>query len=342
MMYSMKKLVYIFLIITLYCGCSSNSSTEKHQSKRDNIINVRDRIKEIVIEDVLLNNLVRPQVINKYLFMTDYFSTDEFIHIFDKNNFEYITSTAMKGQGPGEIARIGHMIAEDKVNHKFYVSDYAKYKIFSYDLDSVISDPTYLPVEKMKMSEVMIPNDYKYINDTLSIGLFMEPIGSNDFRHLVGKFNMKTGVVDLMNYTTHPDVKKKRVFFDVSMDQGIYVECYMPHDVITIWSLDGELKYNIYGPYWETETHGMDYFGPVEFCNNKIVVLYTGEKGFKDGKSTSSTKFMIFDLEGNYLKTLETGYSIKHFCYDKDNNRIVMNMDDDMQFTYLDMNGLLN
>lgn len=49
----MNKTVCLLLIIVFSLGCSSNSTTEKHQGKRDNIINVHDQIKEITIGDIL-------------------------------------------------------------------------------------------------------------------------------------------------------------------------------------------------------------------------------------------------------------------------------------------------
>lgn len=337
----MNKIVYLF-ILTVFClGCSSNSTTEKYQDKRDHIINVHEQVKEIVMEDVLINNYSWPQIIDKYIFIVDYKSADEFIHIFDKGNFKYITSTALRGEGPGEIVRLGH-IAEDKENRKFHALDQGKREIFSFDLDSVITDLTYLPVEKMKLKKDIFPSNYLYINDTLSIGVVIKPIGDNNFIPLVGRINMKTGEIKPMNYTIHPNVKKKRIWFAISMEHGIYVEAYMPHDLMTICDLDGNLRYNIYGPNWETETHGKDYFGDVHFCDNKIVVCYSGEKGFRDGKSTYPTKFMVFDLEGNYLKTLETGYPIIRFCYDKENERLIMSLDNEMQFAYLDAGTLLD
>ena len=47
----------------------------------------------------------------------------------------------------------------------------------------------------------------------------------------------------------------------------------------------------------------------------------------KGAKVNLPTQFLIFDLEGNYQQTIETGYQISDFCYDKDNDRIVMNFD---------------
>ena len=53
------------------------------------------------------------------------------------------------------------------------------------------------------------------------------------------------------------------------------------------------------------------------------------------------TKILIFDLTGNYIKTLDVGYKISDCCYDETNNRIVMAFDDEIQFGYLNLNTLM-
>lgn len=123
----------------------------------------------------------------------------------------------------------------------------------------MISDPTYLPIEKMNLKKDIFLSKYLYINDTLSIGVATKPIGNNDFIPLVGKMNMTTGEIKPMNYTINPHVRKKRIWFAISLEHGIYVECYMPHDLMTICGLDGNLKYNIYGPNWDVDTDDKDY-----------------------------------------------------------------------------------
>lgn len=339
----MKKIICLFLTMALCCSCLSKSTAEIYQVEREHIIDVHDRINEIPLGDLLIGFYSWPVVIDNYMFITDYKTTNEFVHIFDKNNFKYITSIAPRGQGPGEIARIGGYITEDKANRKFYVSDFGKYRIFSYDLDSAIIDPDYFPVEKLRMSEQTVIDNYEYINDTLSIGVAIQRFGNGDFNPIVVKFNMKTGEIIPMSYAINPHVKKKRIFFALSMEHGIYVEAYMPHDLMTICTLDGELIYNIYGPNWDTETHDNDYFNNVIFCEDKIVATYSGEKSVTvDRKPIYATKFQVFDLEGNYLRTLETGYSIISYCYDKDNHRIIMSLNDEMQFAYLDVGNLLD
>lgn len=50
---------------------------------------------------------------------------------------------------------------------------------------------------------------------------------------------------------------------------------------------------------------------------------------------------MVFDLDGNYLKTLDVGYDILSMCYDDEQNRLIMNFNDDIQIGYLDLDDLI-
>lgn len=68
-------------------------------------------------------------------------------------------------------------------------------------------------------------------------------------------------------------------------------------------------------------------------------VGYSGEDNMAD--AYFPTVFMIFDLEGNYIKTLDVGYKIQDFCIDKDNHRIIMALADEIQFAYLDLQQLI-
>ncbi|MDR1344454.1 MAG: 6-bladed beta-propeller [Tannerellaceae bacterium] len=137
------------------CGCNVSTETEKYQASRDNIINVSDRVVEIVIEDPLLGQNNRLYLMDDYLIIQDHRALDRLIHLFDRSSFEYVGGIANRGQGPGEIANMG-FIAVDEARHRFYVNDHGKQKIFSYDLDSVLSNsPSYLPEVKLEMSDTL-------------------------------------------------------------------------------------------------------------------------------------------------------------------------------------------
>jgi hypothetical protein len=51
----MKKTVCL-LLAALCWSCTHDSGTEKYQNKRNNAVNVREKLKEIIIEDVLINS----------------------------------------------------------------------------------------------------------------------------------------------------------------------------------------------------------------------------------------------------------------------------------------------
>lgn len=340
--YIMKKIIRVLLPILLFTlgwSCTQDSGTEKHQDKRDRIVKVRDKVKEIVIDEVLIGRNAQPFLMNDYLLIDDYGSGDKHIHLFDKSSFRYLTSTAYKGEGPDEITIAGS-VGIDEANRKFYMTDHGKLKLFSFDLDRVLADPFYMPEVKRDLNNKEFPSDYYYINDTLCYAVIIKPTGSYGFNQCIGKWNMSTGAITPMKYT-HPEIKKKRVSMAVSEKNGIYAESYHHNDLLTICTLDGELKYNVYGPKWNNQnTNRERYYGDILFCSDNIMTSTSfGRDNF--GKEDSPTTFLVFDLEGNYLQTLEVGYNIVRFCYDQDNNRIIMVLDDEIQFAYLDLNGII-
>ncbi len=82
------------------------------------------------------------------------------------------------------------------------------------------------------------------------------------------------------------------------------------------------------------------YYGSIIICNNRIIVGYSGERN-PDAGNISVSKLLVYDLDGNYIKTLDVGYNIGIFCYDSEYNRIIMVLDDEIQFGYLELNEIL-
>lgn len=298
------------------------------------------------MDSIFFNDYTFVYLLNNYLLICDSKSYNDQIYLFDKNNFTFITSTAPMGQGPGEITNMGHIATDDNF-HRFYVSDHGKQKIFCYELDSVLSHPGYMPATKMSMNEKEFPRTYQYISDTLSIGAIIKPTGNYGFNQYSARWNMSTGEIQAMP-DLHPEIQKKRYDVAASVKHGICVESYQRHDLLTIRTLKGDLKYDIYGPLWELGTKKkILYFRDVTFCKDKILVLYSGTDAFTknqhgDPVSVLPEKFMLFDLNGDYLKTLDVGYQIASFCYDESNNRLILSMDDEIQFGYLDLDGLID
>ena len=53
------------------------------------------------------------------------------------------------------------------------------------------------------------------------------------------------------------------------------------------------------------------------------------------------TSLLVFDMNGNYIRTLDVGYKMMDFCIDEDNNRAIFAFSDEIQFGYLDLEKLI-
>jgi len=336
------KNTYAIILFFVLLGCSQKETTDIIQSSRNNIVNVKTKIQEIAIpeDDVLIGSNPKMVILNNYLIISDYKSYDKLIHILDKNNFKFVTDVGNRGQGPNEITSIGH-IAADETNGKFYVNDHGKLIIFSYDLDSVIHFADYQPVVKMKMKKSVFPSEYIYINDTLSYGRIIEPIGNSDFSDCVAKINMQSGNIEKMQYSNPKIEHKKGISFAVSLSKSIIVEGYHRFDLLTFYNAEGQLIADIYGPNWHSSRDNKHHFGKIEFCDDYLLALYSG--GDWNSDQYTPTKFMVFNSKGDYLKTVEVGMKIMDFCCDADNKRVIFNFNDaNIQFGYLNFSEFID
>ena len=332
----MKNLSVIILGFIIF-SCTRNSSTEKYQTDRNSVENVHDCIKEFETDSILIGNNARIYIMDNYLLIADHRGYDKQIHVFDKNSFRHLASTAPLGQGPTEITVLGAIAADEK-RGKFYVSDHGKNKIFSYDMDSVLANPDYTPSVKLVMDKTNFPSEYEYINDTLCIARTILPKGVNDYIPSVSRWNMQTGNMLSISYN-HPNIKKKRITYASSQQYGLIVELYNNYDLLTISDFNGKLKCNVYGPAWGNTQHN-HYYGDGFFDNNNhLIVSFSG--GDNNTDAYYPTCLLVFGLDGEYIKTLEVGCKINSMRYDNKTNRLYMSLNDEIQFAYLNLDGLI-
>ena len=329
---------WVCLLCVLLCfGCQSNNSClEKRQSVRSNVVKIQEKIVPFETDSILIGAFSRMYIEDGCLLITDSKSFSHQVYLFNKKNFRFMASTSPMGQGPDEITRIGYL-ATDAVHRRFYVSDHGKQKIFSYDLDSVLQNPFYKPSVKMNMDVGNFPTEYEYINDTLCIGRTILPVSVSDYVPGISRWNMLTGEMKLISYD-HPDVKRKRFTYASSSKYGLALQLYTHSDLMTIVDFNGNLKCNVYGPQWN-DLGSNHYYDSAVFCKSgKILASFSGGDY---NREYEPTKLLVFDIDGNYIKTLEVGYRIFNMCYDEELNRLYLNFDDEIQFGYLDLDGLI-
>lgn len=331
------KLVLYLLVVLLCVACTSKGENEKWQNQRTNIVDIKDDVKKIDTEDVLIGAVASPYICGNYLAVIDYSSVDKLVHIFDKHTFKHILDLGDIGQGPTEISVIGS-IAWNEKEHDLYVTDNGQHKILRYNLDSLLNDSLYIPCVKLKIGNAAFPDNYYYINDTLSYGSFIQLTSSSSFSQTSGKWNMITGETKLIDYF-HPADKKKRIAFAVSSQYNTLVECNRRYDLISLYNLDGELQFNVYGPNWDKDGDRKEHFKDAAICGDKIVASYIGEDW---NHNNGASVLHVFSITGDYLQTLDVGRRINRFCYDEENKRIIMNLDSEYQFGYLNIEKYFN
>lgn len=324
------KYVSLFVCLLVLTSCKNNNQgkIEKFQNHRDKIINVRDKIVDIKPEVLFGNSHLN--IINDILVVTETKpSGEKGIHLFNKNTFKYITSTGIVGKGPGEVTRQGAIKVDNK-NSVLWVPDYGKMVLWQFPLDSILSNVMYKPTEKKSLHKELFIERFDFLNDSIVLGKAVRVLSNNSFDMTMAKLNLNTNVTEMYGYE-HPEAvgEKSNSKFKLSVENKIYVNCYCFCDLMTICDLDGNLKYNIYGPdKLNNKSNKNDYFSDVDIISKNIIASYIGDIGivyneYKRPEGNLPSKFLIFDKDGNYIETIETSYKFTSFCVDEENNRVI-------------------
>lgn len=136
-----NTLLIIFMVLAVCLpSCKQEGTGEKWQKQRNEKTDVRNRIREISMEDVLIGAMAKPYVFDDYLIIADYRSIEKMVHIFNKNTFAPLCSFGDPGQGPKEITVLG-TVAWNPEKRELYVTDHGQLRILGYQLDSLLQNP---------------------------------------------------------------------------------------------------------------------------------------------------------------------------------------------------------
>lgn len=338
----MKEFLSLIICSLFLQSCKSNDGTaEVYQNNRKNVVSVKSQVKEIIGDDVLIGGSARLDILDQYLVISDIKSKDTLYHVFDKTKYQHLNSVGLLGPGPNEITNPAPIFVDEE-HRNIHIPDLGKNKVLSFQIDSIV-DKSFrcLPKVEASIDNNTFPDRILYFSDTLCVVrcITLPSNSSEYFKHGLARWNMKTGKMSPLSYS-HPDIERKRIVFNASKESDVIVEAYIHHDLMTIYDFEGNFKRNIYGPEWDDATkNDMIYFKHIMIFRNKIIASYAGGRNWTDEQYP--TGFMIFDLEGNYIKTLDVGYKIEHCCLDEENQRIVLSMNAEIQFGYLDIKDLI-
>lgn len=329
MKYSTRLITFcVFGFILLNCSAGSENQVEKIQSNRSEVISVKNKILDIPTEVILGNPLL--YISDDFLIAVEMKpSQKKGIHIFDKQTFKHIASTGIVGSGPGEIIRFGR-IGVDNKNRTFWVQDHGKQMMMKFSIDSVLSNEMYKPTEGIPLNTDFFMERFNLLNDSIALGKAVDVLTTSTYQMTMAKLNVITNKIERYGYEL-PEVLKKKAnsHFKLSIPNKRYVNCYVNFDLMTICNLDGSLICNVFGTdQLENDNYKKVYFTGVDIIGQYIIASYVGDQSiiindYKRQQGNLPSKFLVFDYNGNYVKTLETSYKFSTFCVDNDNKRII-------------------
>lgn len=345
----MKHSTCILLLLILF-SCNSNNQEKRVKDTDKNYVNVTDKIKDIQTE-YYHGAFSLLYILDNYLIILDGSPNpeSEVICIYDKNNFKFITITGIIGKGPNEIGRPGR-IGLNKTSNEIWLPDHGKMVMWKFPLDSVFNNPDFKPTEKIKLNNELFLSRFAFINDSIALGTAVHVINYNSFDMAMAKLNVTTNTTEKFGYE-HPQAigKKSNSMFALSNKHNIYVNSYSKMDLMIICNLEGSLKCNIKGPGWmKNKDNKKRFYSQVEIHNEYIIASYWGGLDIffdkhKRPRVNRPTKLLVFDIDGNHLKTIDTGHKILNFCTDEENNRIIAYFTDrDVPLGYFSLEGILD
>ena len=322
----MRHTLYFLFVLILF-GCQ-DKTIKNFKVSSEEVIDVSSKITDLETEQIIANPLLT--ISGDFLVVTDAnASFEKGIHLFDKNTLAYLGSTGIMGEGPGQISRYGE-VAVTPNGKEFWMPDFEKLKLFKFDIDSVLMDDEYLPTVSKPFAYDFFLSRMKFISDSVALGTGLEVLSPSTFRTSLGRWNINAGTIEKFG-DEHPQLINERTnaFFDYSYKHNLMALAHINHDILAIYNADGSIKFHLLGEKeFENDNRKLKFFGEVHIGDEWIVTSYLGSEGFileenQQPKSVGKSKLLLFDLEGNLSKVIETGSEIRYFAVDDENKRVL-------------------
>lgn len=351
----MKRFNYISLIIisSIAFGCNQENpdKVKEFNLKNVNSISVDDRIVDINLNFML--RFGKFNIMDNLLIFNDLTPTnDKGIHLFNRETFDYITSTGKLGRGPGEISGLGQSVI-NPCETFLWVDDLGQFIRWKFPIDSILNNNHFLPTVKINMDSEMFLVDYELINDSNALGLAVIPLSSNSAEMIIAKHNLKTGKTEKFGYEYSGINARQQTYSTFKLDKKNmrYIRCYERLDLMSICDLNGELMFNVNGPlinFKKNDSKHYHYFKKADTYFEFILASYLGGEHMilKEGqpiRNVYPSKLLVFNNVGDLIKTIEVGYEFSAFCVDEVYNRVILYFEDrENSLGYFSLEGILN
>lgn len=331
-----NKLIYLRIVlfsVSLHFLFACNESPLRHQFSEF------DREYTIKSQAISMDKVYHDGLFCFYdtlSILTRTFNEDYQIHIFN-DKFKFISSSGLRGRGPGEISN-PFFATIDKKDGTLWYLDMGKKMIHKFPLDSLLKNPHYLPTSS---EAIPVPGEIpiflqfyphsegffscaNYFSDTDLISVFdkngevIDSLGTEKGRFLKN-LNSKEKSVPMVTflYQKHPT-------------KELYVSVYKYSDIIAIVDQNGKVNAISQGPDMinqdpnDLKDNYKSSYTYVDCDEEYIYALYQGDYVVDDNmKPNYAQTIHIFNWEGQPLAKLKLDQPIATFSIQSKNKKIV-------------------
>ncbi len=320
-----------YMITILSLAMMVGSCSKGTYNREGNETDVSEHIKALNTEDLLIGGSSNIYVYGDRLYIVDTKPNNRILYVFDTDNGKYLGSALKPGPSPYEITDPGAFgVNADSGDALMF--DYGQNRIVTFNVDSVITDSKY-GIQTLRSLEMSgFPDSYVYVNDSTGYGRLIIPDGKNSYRQTICRYNAITGEIKKFG-TCKAIGEGNRSSVSVSPDGKMIVETCRTQDLIVMYDSDGNPIKEIRGDAFEpVADKTMSFYTGAVVTNRHILVSYAGKKV---NEGFYGDHILVFDLEGNYLKTLNLGITIRKMAYSPSSDNLYISSPDSIQFGVL-------
>ena len=319
----MKRLFPAFAIAITCFSCANRSYTDQ-----GNVINVDSLVEGVGTSDALISNNSNIYVFGERLYIVDNKPHDKVLHVFDVNDGMYLGSAISFGPSPEEIS-IPDALGVNTDTGDAIMFDFGQNRIVSFNVDSILANDSCAPRTMVSLNPAKFPSHYIHVNDTTGYCRMIVPTPEKSYTQKLARYNIKTGdVTEFSNCDAVADNNKSKVA--VAPDGKKIIEACRTQELIVIYDDKGNPVKEVKGQNYLPEADNMmSYFTGATVTDRHILAAYSGKNA---RKHFYGNYIVVFDLDGNYITTLDTGVPIIGMAYSPTNRNLYISTPDSIQF----------
>lgn len=337
--------IVIWILALVVGSCSSGEALDMVQ-KRDNDIDISDYIHEFNTGNVILGQWLYLETTLRWLYVLDSNSPNKLVKVFEGSRGFYAGEIADYGPGPEEIGQPDLLAAFPGANgagDRIVIIDHAQHKILAYETEDALANKNYHPHKLLTFDAMTLPAGLVMLNDSIGLAerVKLDP-SSSGFSKELARFNLSTGEWEAFIDNEHAPASN--FVFDVSAEHDLIAAGDYGRDRLSMYRVDGTPIRHVLSPDYNPEKDRIA-FSNIEITDKYILAVYSGDKVSKGTLAKDvdflGKKILVFNHDGTYVATLDSGEQIRSIKYHLPSNRLYLALGGEVQIGWIDIEEVL-